>query len=844
VYAKILQVLDGTQDMEKELSLFNKVGDLYLKNGNVQSAVETYERAANYYAEWGLHNNAIALCNKILRNAPGRTPVYLKLAKLMVHRGFVAEAKQNLLEYASRMQQAGQLEDAFNALKEFADLSPHNEDIRLLLAEQLKAAARTDEAKEQLAKLYHELEARGDQRRSLAALEKIQAIDPEFDADASPKPEVKQRARAGDLVFLDLSEEGTEAPAAVAEPEVRAPPPAPPPAPAVEEPAPVEEALEIEPTSLEVEAPPDAAAEVEEPVELERGSADYLAVADEVGDVDQLAELDVPEAEVGEVETVAGLDVMNEFEAPVEEAATSLDIEPTAVADAETAAEEVTAVEGLAETEARTSEGFVPPDAMIVPPAEEIEVPEVPEVPKVEEAERVSEGFVPPDAIIEPPAAAPVEAAPEAPPKAEPEFPEVSPPSTPVPLTAETAPPSTGMDVPDIDLGVGLDDAGAAPGDVAQTPLPGLPDVGAAGVEVEPPRTLELGTQAPVAFERPTVAELEEQVADNPDDASLHQALGEALLEEGDRERGIDELDIALEIHESGEEWHHAEALAEEILRLDPNSVRHHQKLVEFAFRRGDKDRLADAYLGLADGLFRTGATERARAVYQRVLEHDPDSERARLGLQTLEPVVEEAPAEPAAPAAEAAAEPPAAVPAPAAGDFVDLGSLLLDQEPVVRDTRMRIEEEEPTGDEQRDFEEMLSQFKKGIEANVAEEDWQAHYDLGVAFKEMGLLDEAISEFQKALRSEEGRLRAAEALGHCFFEKGQFSVAATVLRRAVDTGAGSDEGKIGLLYSLGRCEEEQGRTGEALTYYQRVFAIDINFQDVSDRVKGLAGAGG
>jgi tetratricopeptide (TPR) repeat protein len=838
--------------MEKELSLFNKVGDLYLKTGNVQSAVETYERAANYYEEWGLHNNAIALCNKILRNAPGRTPIYLKLAKLMVQRGFVAEAKQNLLEYASRMQQAGQLEDAFNALKEFADLSPDNEDIRLLLAEQLKAAARTDEAKEQLTKLYHELEARGDQRRSLVALEKIQAIDPDFDADASPKPEVKERARAGDLVFLDLSEEGPEAAAAVAEPEA----PAPPPAPKVEEAAPAEAAatLEVEPTSLEEEAPPEAATEVEEPIELDRGSADYLAVAEEVGDVDALAELEVAEAEVGEVDTVAGLDVMKAFEAPAEEAAASLDIEPTAVADAETAAEEVTAIEGLAETAEppaetleRTSEGFVPPDAMIVPPGQDVDVP-------------VSEGFVPPDAIIEPPDAAAVEVAPEAPPQAEPEFPEVSPPSTPVPVTGvEAAPPGGGMDVPDIDLGVGLDDADTTvaegtPSDVAQTPVPGLPDVGAAGVEVvETPRTVELGSQAPVAppepvaFERPTVAELEEQVADNPDDASLHQALGEALLEEGDRERGIDELDIALDIHESGEDWRHAEGLAEEILRLDPNSVRHHQKLVEFAFRRSDKDRLAEAYLGLADGLFRTGATERARAVYQRVLEHDPASERARLGLQTLEPAVEEAPAEPAAPAAPAApfaeaAEPAAA--APAAGDFVDLGSLLLDEEPVVRDTRMRIEEEEPTGDEQRDFEEMLSQFKKGIEANVAEEDWQAHYDLGVAFKEMGLLDEAISEFQKALRSEEGRLRAAEALGHCFFEKGQFSVAATVLRRAVDTGAGSDEGKIGLLYSLARCEEEQGRTAEALTYYQRVFAIDISFQDVSDRVKGLAGAGG
>jgi tetratricopeptide (TPR) repeat protein len=224
------------------------------------------------------------------------------------------------------------------------------------------------------------------------------------------------------------------------------------------------------------------------------------------------------------------------------------------------------------------------------------------------------------------------------------------------------------------------------------------------------------------------------------------------------------------------------------------------------------------------------------------VLEHDPGNERALLGLQTLEPAVEEAPV-PAAPAAEVAEEPAAAAPG---SDFVDLGALVLDEDVAVpvRDTRMRIEEEEPTGDEQKDFEEMLGQFKKGIEQNVDEEDWQAHYDLGIAFKEMGLLDEAISSFQKALRSAEGRLRAAEALGLCFFEKGQFSVAATVLRRAVETGRSGDDGMIGLLYWLGRCEEEQSRVSEALAHYQRVFAIDINFQDVSDRVKQLAKAGG
>ena len=120
------------------------------------------------------------------------------------------------------------------------------------------------------------------------------------------------------------------------------------------------------------------------------------------------------------------------------------------------------------------------------------------------------------------------------------------------------------------------------------------------------------------------------------------------------------------------------------------------------------------------------------------------------------------------------------------------------------RDTRMRVNRREPTDqDEQREFHEILEQFKRGIDENLESDDYQSHYDLGVAFKEMGLLDEAIGEFQKALRAPEGRLRTSEALGMAFFEKGQYAVCESVLRRAVDSLDGSDEAKIGLALLVG-----------------------------------------
>jgi tetratricopeptide (TPR) repeat protein len=133
----------------------------------------------------------------------------------------------------------------------------------------------------------------------------------------------------------------------------------------------------------------------------------------------------------------------------------------------------------------------------------------------------------------------------------------------------------------------------------------------------------------------------------------------------------------------------------------------------------------------------------------------------------------------------------------------------------------------------------MLSAFKRGIEQNLDADDFQSHYDLGVAFKEMGLLDEAIAEFQKALRSPQGRLRTSEALGVCFYEKSQFPIAEAILRRAIDSQPGNDDEKVGLLYWLARSYEAQAKVDDGLSTYRRVMAVDIRFADASARMSQL-----
>jgi tetratricopeptide (TPR) repeat protein len=358
-----------------------------------------------------------------------------------------------------------------------------------------------------------------------------------------------------------------------------------------------------------------------------------------------------------------------------------------------------------------------------------------------------------------------------------------------------------------------------------------------------------------------SVMELESLILDDPDNPELHLRLAQRLLSGAEDARGLEELELALGGFERLGEWSRAAEVADRLVALAPDSIRHHQKRVELAFRSGERAPLLDAYLSLGDALARLGASEKAVAVFGRVREHDPGNAHALAALAALAaregdsgtPAAERgtpAPAKPAAPPSVTAPAPPPPPPAaeppapqrPAArsDSFVDLGSMILD-EGGPRDTRMRIDRADPRDqDEEREFHEILEQFKRGIEQNLDSEDYQAHYDLGIAFKEMGLLDEAIAEFQKALRSPEGRLRTSEALGICFFEKGQFAISETVLRRAVDTVDGGDDAKIGLLYWLGRAAEAQGKELEAITSYERALAVDIRFMDLSDRVHRLS----
>jgi tetratricopeptide (TPR) repeat protein len=960
LYIQFLQESDGSLD-DIDIPLYNRVGDILIRTGNASDALNYYEKAVDLYADRGFHNNAIALCNKVLRQSPGRASIYYKLGKISATKGFKNDAKKNFLEYADRMQKAGQINEAFRALKEFADLCPDQDDIRLMLAEQLTKENRQDEALEQLQKLHDRLDSEGRTAEVRATVDRMKSIDP----DAVPRVSGSYRPqKSTDLIFLDTSFEQKSSRSRDRTP--AAPPPA------------GRQVSDPDLVVLTLADQPDATVSPAQNAAVSGAFGLVLDTPNDSSATDALPLLDVGE-ELPSADLVASVETVTPQEtAPQPASVTPLDLHVAGETAAPPPAGDLVELDLSEPSPAASHTVAASPEPAYVsgPPlsidyasdlAADFTAPVEADGGDLFDfrAPPRSDGSFTPEAVpinLDPDVAFPsfdvddislpsadevtsggslaAALGAEAGLGMELEEIDVAPPATPASredaiaierdtpateqaerldvewTTAETAAPTTAPGEADASQLASIDDmiVDEASGEViAVTALEPARDTPAAAnadvVEVsvddlleEPPttpsvtsrddvdrwtaraqRSGETETVSPTPTPEEAAAEppaYEETVSERLAGWELQRTQAERLLETGDRAGGVHILEqVAAELERIGD-LERALTIVDELIRLSPDSIRHHQKRVELAFRANDRAKLIDAYLELGDVLFRSGEERKARAVYQRVLELAPDDPRARAAfdsvssmsppagsgaIQTIPgPVAPPADvrrsAEVARPPADShagqatagngvraagiGAPPQSRKPSPldrsaaANGEFVDLGQWLRSGENP-KSTRMVAEEKPPSGDEQADFQEMLKRFKQGVAENVDDEDYESHYDLGVAYKEMGLMDEAVAEFQKALRGQAKRVRSYEALGQCFVEKEQYQVAASVLGRAIALGEGDDHHLVGVLYLLGRATEALSKTRDALDYYQRVFAVDIAFRDVADRISAI-----
>ncbi|TVP55048.1 MAG: tetratricopeptide repeat protein [Gemmatimonadales bacterium] len=645
LYRRAADALEEAE--EPDIALLNRMADLQVRNGDMDAAIETYDEAIDLYLESDLPNNAIAICRKMIRNAPGRPEIFRRMGEIRAKQGFVVDARQSYLTYAEMMEARGERDVALKGLKELVTLVPDDVETRMFLGEQLISSERVEEGVSHLLHAWKVLERAGADERSEELAERIRAVDPEV---RFPSP---------DTIPEDASGMG--------------------------------------------------------------GEADEDLTGMDAFESTGLGGMELSDDEVIEVEPAEGLsdDFGGDFDEEFDDGFHLADDDRPSDLQLESAQLE-----------------------------DDEEVYEDPEPSPVDGFESTGGDF---------------------------EF-----------NAVETGGVGTG----DLDV----DDEDDVP--ESEEPLPLL------GAEDE----FDFG---------------------GADEAAPGEGEGDSL--KGIRER----------------------------IATDPDDPDRHEELVEFAYRTNDRGLLLSAFVGLAGALARSGSMEKATSVYEQVLQLDPSHPVALDALgRSVEPVgFDEGPVAiesgeeieiesgESFETLEVLPEDPPPIPTsepetPPAETFVDLGAMILDDDEVGT-TRWVAPGHEPSGDEGMDFASMLSDFKDKVARNLDHEDSSSRYDLGAAYREMGLLDEAISMFQAALRAKPAHLGAIEMMGQCFLDKDEPKMAARVLSRALELPRPIEDDLLGIYYYLAVAHERAGNPDDAREFYEKVFSLDINFKDVTERLRGL-----
>lgn len=660
-YADVLKLGEGGDGSEADLPLYNRVGDLYVRLGRPTEAVTYYEQAADKYAEAGLYNNAIALCNKALRYDAGRVELLKKLGQFSASQGFFTDARRWYLEYCEKMSKRGAMDEAFVALTELADVHDDPE-IRELLARQLRDHGRTEQAVNEYRRAYALRMTAGQTAEAETLRAEVKAIDPDADvADATDAPAAEYSGYQEEELpgFMDSSPTRVVADGPVAE----EPP--------------------VDVSTIDV---------TEEPADSGDAS-DFGSIT-----------LETPMgADTPDPAEIAPLDIgLETFEGAAEDAESSFDL--PGLDDGLQLEETGTDFSDVEDAGLPTLDDFEPDEPLM-------DLPILREEEVAEDEADVEGGSLP---------------------LMEEEFGSLG--------SLEIA------DFEEVDEGEEEEDA----------PLP-------------------------LTFEHVEEDEFGEFVPDE-DEPSAELTLP----------------DFEPEPEPEAEPAPESEAEAEPEVEPEPEPE------IEAQFEP----------------------------------EPEPEPEVEAEPEPEPEPEVEPEP-EPEQPPAAVPPPPPQAPPAKPKSDYVDLASFLGDDDEAEDSTRFVVAEKPPTGDEEQDFADMLQQFKAKVAETIPKEDAGSHYDLGLAFKEMGLIDEAIAEFQTALRGGQEKLKVYEELGNCFVQKQQYSVAVTILKRAAEMPYTDESELLGVYYNLGRAYEELGQRAEAKAAYERVISVDIGFQDTTQRLAKL-----
>ncbi len=842
-YQKLLQA------DPKDTNVRLKIGDLHLKKGDQRPAIEAYLQVAEIFSAEGFDAKAVAIYKQVLRIDAQSVEVRVRLGDLYQRLGLPSDALREFQGAARAYQDKGQKREAFDMLKRVAGLDPTNVQNRLSLADLLLREGLRDEARAEMEGLLGEVER----------LQQIEGIERTASVLVAQFPDVASGARALGRVKLAQGQ-----PAQAVEHLRRVLPRHP-------EDIPLREAL-VE--ALEADGQRDEVQSVwREIAELYKRRGDeerareilqrYVPV-EPLDDATTSPSLELRLEEVSEIvgSAPARVELVPDDTPPLTPAPTGASaddlvragkaqLERGNVAEAERGARQALLVdvtsdaarallaqvavvksdfgEALRLQRERHSLAQAGGDAEKLADAEgairELEA----RAPAPAARPAVVEPVRPPAPPPAPPPVAPVVAPAPPPPSAPPAKP-----------AAKRALPTRGgrvtppvEELPDIELV--LEDEESS----VETPATPVLETGDDGLEIE----IDLGAE-----ESPEIA-IEEPGAGAPQPAPELHANARSLS----KTWSADSTAIAECLEEA--EFYLQQGMlaeAEKLFRKLLEKVPHHpQALVrvgELEARRGAAEALEAPSPArgrwLEDTAVEPGDADAVPEI--EIALPPPPPPPAQVSQPTPEPESEPEiapepvePLEPAEPALDLGAEllaedpelvrPPAAAAEEEGGDF-DLAAELSSEEAA---------KNESTADA---FDQVFRAFKKGIEAQLGPEECDAHYDLAIAYREMGLYDDAARELELVVRG--GRaLEGLTLLAQCKLELGLPEEAIAHVRAAQALPNLGAEAQLALGYELGVALAAAGQRDEALAKLREIATVDPAYRDVVDRVNDLEKGG-
>ncbi len=140
---------------------------------------------------------------------------------------------------------------------------------------------------------------------------------------------------------------------------------------------------------------------------------------------------------------------------------------------------------------------------------------------------------------------------------------------------------------------------------------------------------------------------------------------------------------------------------------------------------------------------------------------------------------------------------------------------------------------------------ELFEEFRAAEEGDEVREDYETHYNMGTAYKEMDLMDEAIQEFQTSValvKPSDGTsrfLQCCNMLGHCFIQKGMPEAAVLWFKKGLQAPGHSEDEYQALRYELASAYEQLGDLKHAREFYTEVYGVDVSYREVAEKLSQL-----